>query len=154
MPSIDSGLIVPEGRTWLGTPYRHQHQRRHVAVDCVGLIIGVGEGLGVLHITAADFSRYAAYGRTPNPARMGEAMAQFLVPMAVSRETLPRDGSICWMGWRDHLPMHLGIVSTLPDGRRGLIHAYERVGWCVEHGFSAEWRDRVQSWWEYPNLKG
>ncbi len=154
MPNTDRRAeIVRQARQWVGTPYRHQHRVRQQGVDCVGLIIGAGHNAGVLAIPEEAWAPFAAYARTPNPTKMAEAMEIFLR----RRETgpdLPPDGSVCWMGWRAHMPMHLGILATAPDGtgRRTLIHAYEHVGACVEHGFEAEWPGRVLSWWDYPGV--
>lgn len=150
MRNIDPGrAVVDAARDYVGTPYRHQGRLMGAGIDCVGLIIMAGADAGVLTITREEWAEFAAYSRTPNPAKMGEAMAKFLVPLDVAPGELGPDGSIAWMEWRAGLPMHLGIAATY-EGRRTLIHAYEHVGRCVEHGFVAEWPGRVVSWWAYP----
>lgn len=145
--------VVEEARAWVGTAYGHQGRMQGSKVDCVGLIIAVGLATGVLEITADQWRPYAGYSRTPNPRRMGEAMAEFLIPLelAARPDALPPDGTVAWLQWREDLPMHLGILATF-EGRRTLIHAFEHVGKCVEHGFAAEWPNRVASWWCYPGL--
>jgi hypothetical protein len=55
-----SEQILAAARSWLGTPWRHQGRLKGVAVDCGGLIIGVGKELGLL-----DFD-IRAYGRIPD----------------------------------------------------------------------------------------
>lgn len=146
--------VVVAARTWVGTPYRHQHRLKGVGVDCVGLIIGAGLEAGVLEMTAADWKPFAGYSRTPNPAHMSRAIELFMRPLMVPpmRADLVGDGSVCWMGWRENLPMHLAIIATLPDGRRSMIHAYDRAAKCAEHGFDQEWPTRVISWWRYPGV--
>lgn len=155
MRNTDEGDHVAAcARTWVGTPYVHQHRLKGVGVDCVGLIIGAGQEAGVLDMAEEDWAPFAGYGRTPNPNKMTQAIERFLEPMLIKPmpAQLPPDGSVLWMGWRANLPMHLGILATAPDGRRTMIHAYDRAGKCVEHGFEAEWPARVISWWRYPGV--
>jgi NlpC/P60 family putative phage cell wall peptidase len=149
MPSIEGHEIVQEARSWLETPYRHQGRLKHIAVDCVGLIVGVGQALGGLSINPEDWSEFSRYARTPNPTKMLEGMERFLVPLDLHAVEPAPDGCIAWLEWREDLPMHLGLMATF-EGRRTLIHAYQGAGKCVEHGFEAPWPDRVSSWWRYP----
>lgn len=141
--------VVAEARTWVKTPYEHQGRLKTRRVDCVGLIIGTGTELGLLDIDSASWKRFAGYARTPNPRMMGEAMAQWLVPLDLKRDEEAPDGCVGWFGWRADMPMHLAIMATF-EGRRTMIHAFGHVGACVEHGFVAEWPGRVVSWWSFP----
>lgn len=148
---LNTDAIVAEARRWIGTPYVHQHRERGHAVDCVGLVIGVGLGAGVLGTWSPEaWAPHESYGRSPNPAHMTRAIEQFLKPLELDRGQEAPDGTILFMGWREHLPMHLAIMARAPDGRRTMIHAFAHVGRVVEHGFSAEWPDRVVSAWAYP----
>ena len=145
--------VIAEARRWIGSPYVHQHRQRGHAVDCVGLVIGVGLAAEVLPTwTPEAWAPHASYGRAPNPAHMQKAIAKFLTPLDLDPMVAAPDGSIAFMGWREDLPMHLAIMSTAPDGRRTMIHAYAHVGAVVEHGFSEEWPGRVISWWSYPGI--
>lgn len=153
MQNIDAKKITDEARTWVGTPYEHQHWKKGAALDCVGLIIGVGLETGALTLTKEQWAPFANYSRTPNPSKMRQAMELFLVPMDFPLDQAAPDGMIGWFQWRDNLPMHLAIMASLPNGRRTMIHAYQHVGKCVEHGFSGDWRHRVESWWKYPGMK-
>jgi hypothetical protein len=47
--------------------------------------------------------------------------------------------------------MHLAILADA-KGRATMIHALGDIGRVVEHGFTAEWPGRVESWWRYPGL--
>lgn len=145
-----SDRIVPIARTWIRTPYRHQHRHKGHGCDCVGLIIGVGLEADVLGTwTPESWQAHNAYSRSPNPARMGRALGQYLRPW--KGEGLPPDGAVAWMGWRASLPMHLGIIGTHPaSGYRTLIHAYSGAGAVIEHRLSEDWLARIESWWLYP----
>lgn len=39
--------IVTEALDWLGTPFADCQATKHIGVDCVGLILGVGRALGI-----------------------------------------------------------------------------------------------------------
>lgn len=145
-------LIQAEARTWVGSPYRHQGKLKGRAVDCVGLILGVGHALDFLAITRAEWAEFANYSRTPNPRKMGEAMARFLDPLPLAKEDEPPAGAVGWFGWRDEMPMHLAIIGQF-EGRKTMIHAFSHAERCVEHGFVSEWPGRVVSWWAYPGTQ-
>lgn len=151
MPKLEPSAVIAEARRWVGTPFRHRHARLDRGVDCVGLVRGVADNLGAISITAEDWRPFELYSRTPNPEKMGEAMAQFLIAAEVSPLDLAPDAHIAWMQWREGLPMHLGFAATFED-RRTIIHATESIGQCVEHDFSDLWRARVHSWWKLPGV--
>ena len=93
--------IVSEARRWIGSPYVHQHRQRGHAVDCVGLVIGVGLAADVLPTwTPEAWAPHASYGRTPNPAHMQKAIAKFLTPLDLDPMEAAPDGSVAFMGWR------------------------------------------------------
>jgi len=144
--------IVAEARSWLKTPYRHQGKVKGRAVDCVGLILGVGHSLALLDIHPEEWREFAGYSRTPNPRKMGEAMERFLDALPLEASAWPGPGAVGWLGWRDDMPMHLAITSEY-EGRATIVHAYSLAGACVEHGFVSEWPERVVSWWAYPGTQ-
>ena len=125
--------IITEARRWVGTPFRHQGRVRGRAVDCAGLIIGTGLATGII-----DGYQEIGYGRQPNPERMGGHLDQWMERIPVSEA---RDGDVYW--FRFIQPMHVGFASTLPDGRAGVIHAWQDIGRCVEHGLDDTWRRRI-----------
>lgn len=146
--------VVAEARRWIGSPYVHQHRSRGHAVDCVGLVIGVGLAVDVLPTWSPEaWKPHGSYGRTPNPSHMKRAIAQFMTPLDIDPTASPPDGAVAFMAWREDLPMHLAIMATAPDGRRTMIHAFSGVGAVVEHGFAAEWPGRVDSFWAYPGIE-
>ena len=38
---ITVGQVIQEAREWIGTPYKHQHSKKGLGTDCLGLLIGV-----------------------------------------------------------------------------------------------------------------
>lgn len=150
MPKSEAlrAAVAGEARRWLGTPYQHQARLLGVGVDCVGLVVAAGEGAGVLAIESNAWAPFAAYSRTPNPRRIERALRLFLKPCDD-----PGEGDVGWADWGNGPPMHMLIRTILPDGRPGMIHADGRGPHrVVEHGFAAEWPDRVRSWWRFPGI--
>lgn len=153
-PNIEAlqAITLAEARCWIGTPYRHQGRLQGHAIDCAGLILEVGLALDLFDFPrtafADRFRAWQGYGRLPNPARMRGALAAFLQPIKASEA---RGGDAMWVRWERGPAMHLAILAD--DGPElTMIHAHGLVGVCVEHGFRAEWPDRVESWWRYPAL--
>lgn len=144
--------IQAEARTWVGTAYRHQGKVKGRAVDCVGLILGVGHALDYLAISREEWAEFASYSRTPNPRKMERAMNRFLDPLPIGKDEEPPAGAVGWFGWRDEMPMHLAIIGRF-EGRPTMIHAFSHAERCVEHGFVSEWPGRVVSWWAYPGTQ-
>ena len=76
MAEITPEQIVAQARTWLGTKYHHQgrlkkSQRGPGGVDCLGLVIGVidelgmqdGNGKALVHADEFNYSMYPERGR-------------------------------------------------------------------------------------------
>ena len=125
--------VVLEARKWVGTPYHHQGRLRGIGVDCVGLIIGVGEKLG---IRGYDKDEYRRYRRRP-PRGLG--MLKDLDEGCGERiyDLHAGDIAVFWMNVTNKRAHHLAIVSDY-----GLIHTHSRIGKVVEHRFSDWWRER------------
>lgn len=144
--------VIAEARSWVETPFRHQARVKGLGADCAQLIIAVGEACGLLAVDPELWRRFAGYGRAPHPARMEEALRMFMVQIPPSRARL---GDVMWLEWRRDLPMHLAILSEHKD-RVTMIHALAEVGKVCEHGFVAEWPERLvtarPAWWRFPGL--
>lgn len=136
--------LLEVAREWVGTPYQHQAMLKGVGTDCVGLVIGAAMEAGVFALSKAQVKEYAGYGRLPNPVKMEKYLRKHLLPIA-DMEVLP--GDVAWIEWRSGLPMHLALV-----GEKTLIHAASDIGKAVEHRLSALWRDRIVSFWRFPDL--
>ena len=141
--------IIIEAREWVDTPYHHQAALKGVGCDCVGLIRGVGVGVGAMPHRDADWKRFNAYGRLPNPRRMTQGMNAFLVPINTEDR---KPGDIAWIEWRTDMPMHLAILAE-KNGSQTIIHALSDYRKVVEHGLNLTWQERIVSWWRYPNIE-
>jgi NlpC/P60 family putative phage cell wall peptidase len=124
--------IVAEARRWIGTPWRHQARLRGVGVDCGGLVVGVGQALG---LPVRDHP--PGYARLPDGVSL-----RACVERQCTRIPALEPGAILLMRWEAD-PQHLAIVSTLPEGFVGMIHAWAGIRRVVEHGLTPEWQARI-----------
>lgn len=125
--------IVEAARTWIGTPYVHQHAVRGAGCDCLGLVRGVwrdvcGAEPEIVPPYTPDWSEAAREERLWRAARrwMTEVPAPGIGDVLLFRM---RAGAVA---------KHLGILSG-PDA---FIHAYSGQG-VVESRLTAAWRRRV-----------
>jgi NlpC/P60 family putative phage cell wall peptidase len=123
--------VVAEARRWIGTPWRHQARLRGVGVDCGGLVVGVGQALG---LPVRDHP--PGYSRLPDGVSL-----RACVESQCRRIPVLEPGAILLMRWETE-PQHLAIVSTLPEGF-GMIHAWAGMRRVVEHGLTPEWQARI-----------
>lgn len=114
MTTVTREQIVAEARSWVGTPWVHQHRVKGRAVDCVGLVIGVARALGLV---PQDFD-FTGYGRVPD-GQLLLRCAQHMRPVA--RDAMqPGDVVVVAV---EHDPQHIGILSPYPGGRLALVHS-------------------------------
>src|SRR5271154_4450439 len=65
---ISRGAIASTAASWIGTPFVHQASLKGVGCDCVGLVAGVANDLGMPEAKAWSHDvRYLGYGRLPLP---------------------------------------------------------------------------------------
>lgn len=144
MPNITPQEIVEQARTWLGTAYHHQGRLKKSdkgpgGVDCIGLIIGVINELGMPDTEGRG--RLAlwdegGYSQSPDGFSLRRSIERHLIPLRQD-EMAPGD-ILLFKLHRD--PQHLGIVSDYPGGDIGVIHCHSRSGAVVEHPLSPAWR--------------
>ena len=146
---VTRAAVVAEARTWRDVPVRHMGRNREAGVDCLGLalLVGIGSGALVASIDEPDY-----YGRLPNPRRLVEGLARYMLPIALDQVG---DGDVLALSWGlAGAPMHLAIRATWRE-RPTIIHglALVRPPRVVEMGYAAEWPDRACSAWRYPRLE-
>jgi NlpC/P60 family putative phage cell wall peptidase len=106
--------IVACARSWDGTPWHHAACVKGVGVDCVQLIAGVLDELGVAR------PALPAYDRTPDGTTL-MAMCDKHLDRVAQRDMGP--GDIVVIRWRDGVPHHAGILGDHRHGGLSLIHA-------------------------------
>lgn len=135
-------LILEEARRWLGTPFVHRGRLKGEGVDCIGLAIGVARALGVQVEDRLDYSR------RPDPEVLRAALA---AQLAEVRLDAARPGDLLRLAVNGKAT-HVGILSRLPDGRPGLIHALATCRRVVEHGWDGRWPGQAVDAWRLRNL--
>lgn len=99
--------IIDEARKWLGVPWRHQGRTRR-GVDCVGLVVMVGQALNIPHEDRTD------YGREPAEHTLIDHMRKYLSPVP----GLAINPGIVAVFRQSRYPCHVGIFSEI----NGVIH--------------------------------
>jgi cell wall-associated NlpC family hydrolase len=120
--------VVDCARSWIGTPYLHQHRVKGFGVDCVGLLIGVCRELGLVD-PSFDIN---GYSRKPDGTTLLARCSDLMDPV---REDQVKPGHVLVIAFRD-LPQHMGILGDYLHGGFSLIHA---------HGNTAG-KGRVEEW--------
>lgn len=139
MARITSKQIVEQARTWVGTKYHHQGRLKKSSagpggVDCIGLVIGVIDELGMQDGAGNKLSEHDEfnYSMHPEKGRLVGSIAKHL------REVKPeqmREGDVLLFKFFND-PQHVGLLTCYPTGGVGLIHCTSSSGWVVEQPFS------------------
>lgn len=124
MTTITREQIVAEARSWIGTPWVHQHRTKGVAVDCAGLVIGVARALGVV---ADDFD-VTGYGRQPDGTLLTVCDTHL---ERITRDQMQPGDVVVVAVERD--PQHMGIVVPYRGALLALVHAASVAGKVIEH---------------------
>lgn len=116
--------IVTAARSWLDTPYQHQARLKGVAVDCIGLVIGVARETGRVD---PDFD-ITSYPRTPDGRSLIALCEQHMKP--VTREDM-QPGHVVVVAF-DKDPQHFGVLGDYRHGGLSIIHAASSHGRVIE----------------------
>jgi hypothetical protein len=157
--TIAKAEFVAKAREYLGTPIRHQGRRKgpHGAVDCIGLLLCVGEDLGIVdkHGVPTRRTDYLNYLPVPGDRFVHEECVKRLI----QKSGAPEPGDVITLRV-PMLPCHLAIVSSL-QGSIGMIHATtsrgsrdprSQHGKVVEHILDGNWRWRIEGVFAVPGL--
>lgn len=118
--------IVSEARAYVGVPFKHQG-RSLMGVDCLGMVVGVAESVG-LHIPSwiKDARDYA---RQPNAHVLKQGLDEVLVPVP-RIDAAP--GAVLLMAY-GRTPQHVGICTKRRDDKIWAVHVTEKMRRGVEH---------------------
>lgn len=140
--------LVAEARRWIDTPFVHQGRLMGVGVDCVGLVVGVAQSLGL----APGYVDRRDYPRQPTDRYMGDQLNTHLVPVPIDAR---QAGDVLWFAWaRD--PQHLGMLTE----RNTVVHAYgmdtgrRSRGGVVETTLSGSHLAAIRRVYRFPELLG
>jgi len=145
--------IVTQARTWIGTPFHHQARLKGKGCDCLGLIVGVVDELGLKDRDGVRLAAYdeVTYSKEPDGAYLAQKLTGLLeeVPVAAVRA-----GDLGLFKVREN-PQHLAIFADYPcagvggaaSGNEkpalGMIHCYAQARRVVEHRLDADWKSRL-----------
>lgn len=132
--------IVDTARTWLGTPFHHQARVKGVGCDCLGLVVGVVDELGLKDKNGQNLASYdeSAYSREPDGAYLKQKLTDLLEEVPVAQA---QAGDLALFSVRDN-PQHLAILTDY-EGGLGMIHAYAPARKLVEHRLDSDWNSRL-----------
>lgn len=132
--------IVSQARTWLGTPFHHQARLKGKGCDCLGLIVGVVDELGLEDRNGMKLAAYdeVTYSKEPDGAYLIQKLTGLLeeVPIAEARA-----GDLALFKVREN-PQHLAILSDY-EGALGMIHSFAPSRRVVEHRLDDEWKSKI-----------
>lgn len=145
---INSRLIQKIARTWLGTRFHfsgriRKNNQNNGGVDCIGLIIKIGEEIGVTYdgknIVNYD---YLTYSRYPNKGEMKSFLNKYFVKIT---EKQAKTGDLIYFNFDNRLE-HIAIISDMR-----IIHCYIEAGKVVEHSLNDYWRDKIVGYYRFGN---
>jgi len=134
---ITPDQVVSQAQSWLGTPWHHQARLKGVGVDCIGLIVGVCEELGIPVQDSHEYSRF------PD----GYHLAKELERQLIKKHSEPTPGDI--MLFRiSRMPQHCAICTPT-----GLIHAHQGVMQVVETAMPNHWNTHLIGVYQLPGVQ-
>ncbi len=137
--------IVAVAQSALGTRWRHQGRIIGHSLDCVGLIVVVGQKVGLLTPDQDELH----YRRVPDGRQLHQLICQYAVRKPW-REHKPGDFVELRMD-QGVMPCHLGILME-EEGELQIIHASVRRKKVVKHVFDDDMRHTVVALFSYPGL--
>lgn len=145
MGTCTRAQLLAEALTWQGTPYHNGQALKGVGADCIGLIIGVAKGVGLLG-AAYDPGYYSAdWHLHQNEERLVaevEAFGCVAVPLDARQ---PGDLALFHFG---RVCAHSGLL--LPDEQ--VIHAVRDFGQVLVTRLTGEWLTRLRRVYRFPGV--
>lgn len=132
--------IVNKAREFMGTPFHHQGRLKGVGVDCIGLLTGVAEELG---IKLVDNTKYT---RNPDGKHFMEQMRKNMSEIPVDEAQIG-DVIIFWFDRHTKFPQHAGILTDI-----GIIHTYGDVGKVTENTLTDKWKEQMITAFQFPGV--
>ncbi len=104
-----ASIIVAQARTWLGTPFHHQARLKGKGCDCLGLIVGVVDEMGLKDAHGRLLSSYdeITYPKEPDGAYLIDKLTDILIEVPIADA---RAGDLALFKVREN-PQHLAILT-------------------------------------------
>ncbi|MDA0780790.1 MAG: NlpC/P60 family protein [Rickettsiales bacterium] len=141
---VNRNDIVVEARSWIGTRFHHQGRVKKSSndkggVDCIGLILGVAEAVGITHngISYYNYDK-REYAKVPDNDRLKLSFQKYLKEIDTADV---KSGDILMFKF-DKEPQHVGFVVK-EKKYINLIHCYMQARGVVEHRLDEYWKNRI-----------
>ena len=132
-------IIVSEARSWIGTPYRHQHSTKGAGCDCLGLLRGVYRNcIGPEPELPPPYS--ASWGEAGKVEFMLDAANRWLDPVTIDRAEV-----LIFRMRRGMIAKHCGIVVA--PGY--MVHADSSAGFVVETELTPAWVAKIAAGFKF-----
>jgi cell wall-associated NlpC family hydrolase len=129
--------IVQVAKTWIDTPFHHNQRVKYHGVDCINLIIGIGQELGICgHVP----SNILSYGQRPNPRHLIDGLELFFDRIHLADV---KKGDFCAVSWRKNLPMHVAMYI----GDNQIIHTSQSSKKVIQVYWDNNFLTKIHSWW-------
>lgn len=137
--------VVSAARSWLGTPFALHGRVKLKGCDCLGLIMGVAQELGLQDkygkkISALDQGNYYMFGN------YADLLMVFDMHFKMSPKVFV--GGLGLFNF-DRDNAHLGIIGDYPGGRFSVIHSCMGIGKVVEHRLCGTFKDNLIQVYEF-----
>lgn len=119
--------FITAAREWVGTPFKHQGRHKGVGVDCIGVVYCTGRDMGIV-----DPAVMVPYARSPD----GELLPDIL-DTNMQRVHKLQPGDVLLFKFITE-PQHVAVYTG-----RNIIHAYAKIGKCIEHRYDKFWSRRL-----------
>lgn len=147
---VPRSAVVAQARSWIGTPWAHQHHYKGVGCDCGGLVRGVSIELGLLPADYADHAPDAlrGYGRQNDGQLICRLCDLFWHRIELDAA---RPGDIVVLRIVKD-PQHAAFLGDYLHGGLSMIHALVGMG-VREHRIDESWRKRIIAAYALPGVE-
>ena len=150
---VSRASFVAEARSWIGTPFVHQHEMKGVGVDCGGLVRGVSVALGLIPQNYRELvpQELRGYSRQPS-GFLGRDLCDIYWRRIPVIDIQPAD--VVLIAWDKGIPQHGAIVGDYRHGGLSLVHSLGPSGQrgVIEHRMDREWSKRIVAAYQIPGV--
>ncbi len=128
-------------RTYENTPYHHQGRKKHVGIDCAGLVLEISRELGIFQ----EGSDYDGYSMNPDGFKLINNLRNHCIEKNINDM---QEGDILLMRFKES-PQHLAVL--LEDNY--IIHSYLSAKKTTIHRLNEEWKNKVVAVFSFKGVK-